>query len=145
VTPQEARTLAQHARQALALRVQLRMPKLRDLGPSEKVDKLEDYLVDLAVARAELEEQRFYLQEALGQLLDQWDAIKGWEAHLGYDSRPTQEAVRRAKREIKPELHDAINELKRLVARLSEAIDRLGGMGDEQVASRLYTLITGGG
>lgn len=119
------------------------MPKLRSLEPGDKVSQLEDYLVDLAVARGDLEEARLHLHAALNPMLDEWDRIIGWEAHLGYSSRTTQEDVRRAKREIRPELHDAINEAKRLAARIGEQIVRLGGMGDEQVASRLYTLITG--
>lgn len=121
----------------------MRMPKLRSLEPGDKVSQLEDYLVELAIARGQLEEARMYLHAALDPLLDQWDNIKGWEAHVGYSTRTTQDDIRRAKKEIRPDLHDSINEAKRLGARIGEQIVRLGGMGDEQVASRLYTLITG--
>jgi putative heme iron utilization protein len=74
----------------------------------------------------------------------QFDEIVGWEPHLRRRaSEATQADVAAAKGEIRPELYASINEAKWLVARITEQINRLSGMGDDQVASRLYSVITG--
>jgi hypothetical protein len=116
-----------------------------DMGPRQKVELLEDYLNQTAVMRGELEEARLWAHMALREMVDQWDDIKGWGLHLqGNGSRHTKDDVIAAKREIRPDLHDALKEVKFLVERLSEQIERLGSrMGDDQVASRIYTLISG--
>lgn len=124
----------------------VRMPRLtEEMSANEKVDALEDYLNLTAVTRGALEEARLYAQGALHELSREWEAIEGWEAHLRR-RRPdaAQHEVTRAKAECRPDLHDGIRDAKWLVARLGEQIDRLSKMGDDQVASRLYTLLTAG-
>lgn len=124
----------------------VRMPRLTpEMGSRERVEALEDYLNLTAVTRGDLEEARLYAQSALHQLMLEWDAIVGWEAHLRRRRTDVpQHEVHAAKREIRPDLAEGIREAKWLVARLAEQIDRLSHMGDDQVASRIYTLITGG-
>lgn len=123
----------------------VRMPRFTPtMGSREKVEALEDYLNLTAVARSELEEGRLWAHMALRELLGEWDAIQGWGMHLQSNGRHTKDDVTAAKREIRPDLHAALTEAKWLVERLSEQIDRLGSrMGDDQVASRIYTLIAG--
>jgi hypothetical protein len=122
----------------------VRMPRFEaDATGRERVEMLEDYLNLTAVTRAELEEARLCAHAAHKDLADQWEAIKGYGMHLPNGSRHSQADVTSAKAEIRPELHAALNEVKWLIARLTEQIDRLSHMGDDQVASRLYTLITG--
>lgn len=129
-------------REALGRSARLRMTRFDErMSAQDRVDALEDHLNATAVARAELEEARMYAAGVAHKLGDEWDRIQGWETHLRR-SQPTQEDVRRAKREIRPDLHDAIREARFLVARLSEQIHRLEQ--DDTVASRLYTIITGG-
>lgn len=127
-------------RQVLHRNAALRFPRLKGLATGEKVEAIEDYLVDTAIARGELEHARLVVHEALGVLLDEWDDLEGWEVLLKAN-RPTQDDVRRAKKTVRPELHDAINDAKRLVARLSDQISRLEQ--DDKAASRSYTIITG--
>jgi hypothetical protein len=100
----------------------VRMPRfVDDLSPRERVTLLEDYLNLTAVTRADLERARLHAQAALKTLTDQWEQVP---AERKRTLRETTEA-------------------KALIARLGEQIDRLSHMGDDQVASRMYTLITG--
>jgi hypothetical protein len=124
----------------------VRMPRLTSaMGARERVDALEDYLNLTAVTRGELEEARLYAQGAVHELTREWEAIEGWEAHVRRRrAELPQHEITAAKRECRPDLHDGIREAKFLVARLGEQIDRLSKMGDDQVASRIYTLITAG-
>ena len=124
----------------------VRMPRLTpEMGSRERVDALEDYLNLTAVTRGELEEARLYAQGALHALSGEWEAIEGWEAHLRRRRADVaQHEITAAKAEIRPDLHEGIRDAKFLVARLGEQIDRLSHMGDDQVASRIYTLITAG-
>jgi hypothetical protein len=123
----------------------VRMPRFTDDHTSrERVELLEDYLNLTAVTRGELEESRLYAQGALRDMTIEFDAIVGWEIHLKRRRADvTKHDVTIAKAEIRPDLHTGITEAKWLIDRLSEQIDRLSRMGDDQVASRLYTVITG--
>jgi hypothetical protein len=137
---------AEEIEAALTSAAAVRMPLFTpDMGPRQKVELLEDYLNLTAVTRAELEEARLWAHMALRELGEEWDRIQGWGMHLSSgNGRHTKDDVIAAKREIRPELHDALKEAKWLVERISEQIERLGArMGDDQVASRIYTLIAG--
>jgi hypothetical protein len=138
VTPYEIRALLHEA-------AKVRMPRFSDEHTSrERVELLEDYLNLTAVTRGELEEARLYAQGALRDLSVEWEAIVGWEIHLKRRRADvTKHDVTVAKAEIRPDLHAGMLEARWLVDRLSEQIHRISGMGDDQVASRLYTVITG--
>ncbi len=114
--------------------------------PPQKVDLLEDYLNLTAVTRAELERARLWAHTALHDLTAEWNAIQGWGMHLPESrGRATKDDIIAAKREVRPDLHSALTEAKWLVDRLTEQLDRLGArMGDDQVASRIYTLLVAG-
>jgi hypothetical protein len=122
----------------------LRMPRFTpETTMRERVDALEEYLNLTAIMRGDLEEARLYANGALHDLGREWEAIVGWEAHLRRRRQDaTQADVYTARAEIRPDLHDGLREAKWLIARLAEQIDRLSHMGDDQVASRIYTLIT---
>jgi hypothetical protein len=138
--------ITQQIHDALARAAEVRMPRFTpDMGPRQKVELLEDYLNLTAVTRAELEEARLWAHMGLRELTEQWDAIQGWGMHLSSgNGRHTKDDIVAAKREIRPDLHDGLREARWLVDRISEQIERLGArMGDDQVASRIYTLIAG--
>jgi hypothetical protein len=132
-------------REVLTRAAAVRMPRFTpEMHSRERVEILEDYLNLTAVARGELEEARLWAHMALRDLTQEWDDIKGWGMHLQGNGRHTKDDVVAAKREVRPELHDGIKEAKWLVERLTDQIDRIGArMGDDQVASRIYTLIAG--
>jgi hypothetical protein len=86
------------------------------------------------------------MQQTLRDLDLQWRAIEGWELHLDRKRAATKEQLRQAKRMVGPSeaaIDDAMEEAKWLIARLTEQINRLSHMGDDQVASRIYTLLAG--
>jgi len=138
VTLEEIRAVLEHA-------ADVRMPRFTpEMGGREKVEILEDYLNLTAVTRGQLEQARLWAHMALRELHLEWDTIQGWGMHLQSNGRHTKDDIINAKREIRPDLHAALTEAKWLVERISEQIDRLGArMGDDQVASRIYTLIAG--
>jgi hypothetical protein len=138
-------TLAE-IRALLHTSARVRMPRFTEQMTSrERVEALEDYLNLTAVTRGELEEARLYAQGALHDLSAEWDTIVGWEMHLRHHrANVALHEINAAKREVRPDLHAGITEAKWLVARLSEQINRLAKLGDDEVASRLYTLIVGG-
>lgn len=122
----------------------LRIPRFSaDDTTGFKIDRLESYLLDTAYWRGELEEARLWMHEAVKIVEDQWSAIKGWEPHLRKPSKAdvTQEEIRQAKREIKPDLYDSLREGSHLIRRLSDQIRRLEN--DDEVVSRAYTFLTG--
>lgn len=134
-------------RQTLFDAAKLRIPRFEDRDTTGmKIDKLETYLLRMAATRGDLEEARLHAQQALRGLDDQWAQIVGWEIHLPAKKIPSQEDIRQAKRIVSPDtqaLYDGISEAKWLIARLTEQIQRLSHMGDDQVASRIYTLMAG--
>lgn len=131
-------------RQVLHTSAKVTMPRFtEEMGPRERVEILEDYLNLTAVTRAELDHARLCAHGALKDLGDEWDQIQGWGMHLSGNGRHTQADITAAKAEIRPELHAAMKEARWLVDRITEQIDRLSKMGDDQVASRIYSLISG--
>lgn len=133
----------------------VKMPNLRERPSDEelptgmsstfstwKIDQLESYLLETAIARQEAHLARLMVQESLDVLQARWDEIEGWEVELPSGGRRTQEDVVQAKRRIDPDLYSSIQIGKRLVDRLGEQIKRLEK--DDAATSRVYTIITGG-
>lgn len=121
----------------------LRMPRFSkdDNWTSRgKIEALEDYLMATARWRGFLEEARLHAEYGVKELRSEWDHLTGWEA-LRRNGERTQASVEDAKRQMRPELYDSIKSGEWLVKRLSEQIRRLEH--DDDVASRVYTLITG--
>lgn len=124
----------------------LTVPDLRVDGrwrpPREQVELLEGHVLDIAKARAELEEMALYMQASYKELEDQWDAIEGWQTAMPAGEK-TQKAITAAKRTISPEIYDGIREGKWLADKLLRQVRRLE-RDEEWTCSRLYTMITGG-
>lgn len=114
------------------------------LPPHEKIDLLETYLLLTAEKRQEATEARLYMQASLKLLRDRWRDLKGWEQHM--NGTPIKTAtgpqIDRAKRCVDGDLADSLDKAEWLERRLHEQIKRL--QHDDDVASRVYTLVTGG-
>lgn len=132
---EEIRTIIQRASA-------LRMPGLPEGGKREWVESLMDYLQQTAVARAELLEAREAVELTLSTLDDRWAKLEGWHAIAGH--KPTQPQIEEAKRQVDEELWTARREAKRVLGVIDAQVKRLGGMSDDEIASRLYTLVSGG-
>jgi hypothetical protein len=138
---------ADDARRHLLAASRLRMPRFDERDTDGmKIEKIENHLLVTAITRGDLEECRLHMQMALHDLQRQWDDIprEAWEVHAPKTEKArTQVAIAQAKRLIEPDLYDGIVEAKFLIARLTEQINRLSHMGDDQVASRIYSLLAG--
>lgn len=120
----------------------LRMPKLGEDGKREWIEKLMDYLSETAVARAELLEAREVVELTLHTSDDRWAKLEGWHAIAGH--KPTVAQIEEAKRTVDEELWTTRREAKRVLGLIDTQVKRLGGMSDDEIASRLYTLASGG-
>lgn len=141
MTPNEVRTILFEA-------AKLRMPRFEDRDTTGmRIEKLETHLLTMAMVRGDLEEGRLHIQQALHDLQEKWDEIEGWELYAPDSQRArTREVVETAKRRVGPDeeaLYQGIRDARFLIARLTEQINRLSHMGDDQVASRIYTLLAG--
>jgi hypothetical protein len=139
VTSEEIRT-------TLFAAAKLRIPRFDDADTQGmRIEKLEAYLLLSAQTGGDLEEARLYCQQALFDLTKQWEALVGWEIHVPAGAKArTGPVIREAKRLLDPDLHEAIEESKWLIARLTEQGQRLNRMGHDQIASRVYSLMAGG-
>ena len=139
------------ARNVLYEAAKLRMPRFlgrRDefqnaiqVTPREKIAELEDFLLATARWRSFLEEARLYMKQAHRDLQRKWDHMTGWEPHRRKGEKSVA-SVEDAKRAKDPDLYDSIQTADALVRDLSDQIRRLEH--DDEVASRAYTLVTGG-
>lgn len=133
-------------RSALYDAAKLRVPRRGDhpeQGTSEFIGRLEDYLLQTAFWRGELEEARLFTYDSLQMLRDQWASLEGWQVALpsGSARNPTRDQVIAAKRQVRPDLYDGLEAAKALVERLGDQIRRL--KDDDAATSRAYTLVTG--
>lgn len=123
----------------------LRVPSLREDGrwiaPRDQVERLEGHMLDASLARGQAEEAALYMQAAVKDLEDDWDAIEGWQTAMGSGDK-TQKAVTAAKRTLRPDLYDGIREGKWLADKLRVQIKRLER--DEEACSRVYSMLSGG-
>lgn len=124
---------------ALVTALGLRVPVFeKDASPSYKIAELESYLLLSAFTQGELTEQRLDWLVRLVPLEDEWDHLAGWEEHL---RTRTEKGVTQAKRCVRPDLYDEIQDIEWMVKRLSEEIDRMER--DATKCSRAYSMITG--
>lgn len=135
------------AKDKVGLAAQLRMPRwdpASPLGPHEKIEKLEKYLLECSFWRGELEEAELFVSAAVHELRVKWEMMDGYEGMLGRvdADKATGPQHRRAKMLHDPDLFRGISDGKHLLERIARQIRRLEK--DEDVASRAYTLLTGG-
>lgn len=136
-------------RQTLYESAKLKMPTFvyRDNGrpptsAKDKIEALEDFILQTARWRAHLEQARLYAQDAVRLLEKQWAHMQDWEVHRR-EGEKSVASIEDAKRQKDPDLYDSIQAGQSLVKDLSAQIRRLEH--DDEVASRAYTFVTGGG
>lgn len=130
-------------RDALKAAMPLRVPRFDpNTGAREKVEQIEDYMQTAAFHRGELEEALSWLLALGRQLKTEWDGLVGWEAALPRGSNHTNAQVDAAKRTVRPDLWDALEEARGLAKDIGRHVHRLEF--DHDAESRVYTLITGG-
>jgi hypothetical protein len=108
-----------------------------------KVTALESYIELTAYHRGELEEALYWASDAGKLLRHQWDQIEGYDTVTRGKGPHTKEQVNEAKRTIRPDLWEGIQDAKKLCEDIGRQIRRLEL--DFQSASRSYSLITGSG
>lgn len=126
--------------------VRLRPPKWQDPTMTrEKIEALENYLLESAYAAAELEECLHWLSAMVAHFKRVIDNMTGYEAALPSKSRDrlTQADINRAKRVVDPVSFDAGAEARHLQESCLRQIERLR-FEEQWVISRAYTMITGG-
>lgn len=130
----------------LATALPIRPPKFSpDTRGSEKVSKLEDYLLDLAFQHAELEEALHWLDSLVEHFKEKVEQITGWEVALPSGKRGdrvTQQDMLRAKRQLDPVTFEAGARARQLRESIRRQIARFEF--EDKVMSRVYTLISGG-
>ncbi len=120
----------------------LRMPKLNpNDNPSFKISSLEEYMLQVAYHRGDLEEAIGWVLEAKHEAKRTLDGLIGWEMHVRGER--TQENVLTAKGKISPEAVAVIRDADYYLKRLDRQVRRLEH--DHDAISRAYTLIVGGG
>jgi hypothetical protein len=123
----------------------VRYPKVDpNSNPAFRVQKLDEYITETAVTRAELERALYWIFEVQAHLEEQWSGIQGWEPLLPNGKRPkdaTQEDIKQAKRQVMPDVYDGLRKCGHLRDSLGRQIRRLEK--DYDAASRSYSLLTG--
>lgn len=111
-------------------------------GQREKIQALEDYLTQTAWHRGELEDSLWWLWVAENKLLEEWDRIEGYQQFLPNTAKErTQQAIRQAKRRVKPDLYVSLQLCGQLKEGIGRQIRRLEL--DDRNVSRTYSLATG--
>lgn len=127
--------LSEAMRTAAALRFPV--PK-EDATPREKLEALEDYAVACAYWQGELHEERLTLLQEHRVRAREWDHLEGWEPMR---RSKTEAAVDDAKRQLRPDLYDELQDDRAQLKDLGEQIGRLDREHDK--LSRVYTIQTG--
>lgn len=126
----------------------MRPPRRKDepeQGTKEFVSRLEDYLLESAYARANLEEARHYLALTLEHLRTELAEMTGYEALLPRkpQERITEADRNRAKAVARPDLVGAGKDAKLLLESVNRQLQR-AEFEAQWVISRAYTMISGG-
>jgi len=133
-------------RQAVHDAVKLRPPKFEEgEHPRNKVTAFEDYLLQSAWTRAELEECVFWLDATIAQLKAKVEQMTGYEALLPRkpQDRITQADIVTAKQKMDGPTFEAGAEAKHLREHARRQIARFE-FEAQWVISRAYTMISGG-
>lgn len=135
---------------ALHTALPMRPPRFRPeegaIAPSggQKAAALEDYLLESAFVRAELEEALHWLDSLVAHFKAQVEQMTGYEALLPRkpQDRITQTDINTAKRGLNPVIFDAGAEAKQLRASVLRQIERFE-FEAQWVVSRAYSMISG--
>jgi hypothetical protein len=119
----------------------LRMPQLSDdMSPRVKIEALESYLLETAIARGVLEEGRLTLEDAYEEIDEKWLNLAGWEVHLRGKPK-SQVEIDEAKREVEPDLFYSRRRCRKLLRQVGNQVRRMER--DDAACSRIYTMLTG--
>lgn len=124
----------------LAVALTLRVPVFeRGTLPQAKAAAMEEFMLLSAYWQGELNLDRHLVLADAAPLQDEWDKLEGWES---FRQGRTDSSVDAAKRVIREDLWDALQEKRRRVRALTNEIDRLER--DASKVSRAYTMLSGG-
>lgn len=116
----------------------MRAPRYdKDKGRRERIDELEAYLLESAFMQGELTETRVDFEQTLWPLEEVWANLTGWE-HLRRTR--TETAVTAAKRMVDPETYNAMEDIKWIITKLTQEIDRMER--DSSKVSRAFSMET---
>ncbi|HXU02353.1 MAG TPA: hypothetical protein VN903_15410 [Polyangia bacterium] len=119
----------------------LRFPRFeQDVQPRAKIDALEGYLLETAVARDVLEEARITLEDAYELIDEEWLKLTGWEVYL-HGKPKSQVEIDEAKRQAEPTLFHSRRRCQKLLRQIGNQVRRLEK--DDAACSRAYTMMTG--
>lgn len=119
----------------------LRFPTFeQDVQPREKIDGLEAYLLQTAVARDVLEEARITLEDAYELIDEEWLKVAGYEVYLRGKPK-SQVDIDEAKRQAEPTLFFSRRRCQKLLRQIGNQVRRLEK--DDAACSRAYTMLTG--
>jgi hypothetical protein len=118
----------------------LRMPDFEAVEAHDKIEMLEDYLLETARARHVLEQARLILEDAYEEIDDKWRAVEGFEVYLRGRPKTTQE-IDEAKRQVNPDLFYSRRRCIKLLRQLGNQNRRMER--DDAACSRAYTMLTG--
>lgn len=126
--------------EAMRTAVALRFPVFdrEQTSARERLEMVEDHVLACGYWHGELLEERLELRAESRQREHEWDHLEGWET---YRRNKTEAAVDDAKRQLRPDLYDALQADKATLKDLGEQIDRLDREHDK--VSRLYSIMTG--
>jgi hypothetical protein len=119
----------------------LRMPEFpQDVAPREKIETLESYMLETAVARGVLEDGRITLEDAYEEIDATWLKLTGYEPYLRGKPK-SQVEIDEAKREVDPDLFYSRRRCQKLLRQIGNQVRRLEK--DDAACSRAYTMLTG--
>lgn len=118
----------------------LRMPRLDpNSNPQLRISGLEEYLLQTAYHRGDLEEAMGWVMEAKHNARRTLDGLNGWEMHVRGEQ--TAENVLAAKRKISPDAVAVFRDADYYMRRIERQIRRLER--DHDATSRAFSFITG--
>lgn len=126
------------ARTVLEQSAAMKLVVPRDDGRQAKIDALEDYVLASAGMQADLSAARGAAQDRLAVNERAWRDVTGWEP---FRQGKTDQSIDLAKRHLKPDEYEELEEDRHLIRRLSAEIERLEA--DYAKASRAYTMLQG--
>jgi hypothetical protein len=118
----------------------LRMPDLDSMEAHDKIEALEDHLLETARWRQTLEHGRLVLEDSFEQIDEEWLKLEGWEVFLRGKAK-SQVDIDEARREANPDLFFSRRRCIKLMKQIKNQVNRLEK--DDAVCSRCYTMLTG--
>lgn len=123
--------------------LECRVPKFQTGDIRERrADLLSDHILNTSLMRAELAELRMGTLAQLKTAHREWRDLQGWEVHKRRSGDRTKEAEFEAKRRLRPELGERIENGEWTVERCDEEMERLDK--DATRCNQAWTMIAKG-